>query len=128
MATTVDVETPPAPETPVTPTGGVNRPLANGHGVDGGPVGGGGGAGTSAFRKWQRLDLPQKSVVALQALTCLFSLISAIVMATNKHDDWKEFHNYEEYRSVTIYYNAILLFFLKENNNNNSKRRNSPVR
>lgn len=104
MATAIDVETPPDPHTPATPTVGVNRPLSSGNGIDGGTVAAGaGGSGSggfvnSAISKWQLADSPQKSAVLLRSLTCLCSLISAIVMATNKHGDWKEFNNYEEYR------------------------------
>ncbi|XP_020267487.1 CASP-like protein 4B4 [Asparagus officinalis] len=47
-------------------------------------------------------------------MTWLFSLIAAIVMATNKHGDWKEFNNYEEYKYlVAIDFMAFLYSWIQ---------------
>lgn len=92
MSTAVDIETPPTPATPPTPNGGVNSHLSNGN------ITAGEGGVTAAFEKWKRVGFYKKTAVALRVLTCLFTLVAAIVMATNKHGDWKEFSKYEEYR------------------------------
>ncbi|OAY75764.1 CASP-like protein 4B4 [Ananas comosus] len=61
---------------------------------------GGAAAVTSVLRRWKREDLVEKSSLLLRAAALLLSLISFVVMASNKHGDWKEFDNYEEYRYI----------------------------
>lgn len=58
---------------------------------------GGGGIG-GILRRWKREDLIKRGSLALRGIALLFSLISFIVMASNKHGDWREFDKYEEYR------------------------------
>ncbi|CAJ1809332.1 unnamed protein product [Sphenostylis stenocarpa] len=57
----------------------------------------GGGIGI-ILRRWKREDLMKRGSLALRGISLLFSLISFIVMASNKHGDWREFDKYEEYR------------------------------
>lgn len=58
---------------------------------------GGGGIG-GILRRWKREDLIKRGSLALRGIALLFSLISFIVMASNKHGDWRDFDKYEEYR------------------------------
>ncbi|PKA67248.1 CASP-like protein [Apostasia shenzhenica] len=53
---------------------------------------------TSVVRRWKREDILEKGVLLLRALGWVFSLISLVVMASNKHGDWMNFDRYEEYR------------------------------
>lgn len=50
------------------------------------------------LRRWKREDLIKRGSLGLRGIGLLFSLISFIVMASNKHGDWKDFDKYEEYR------------------------------
>ncbi|KAM7532047.1 hypothetical protein LguiB_035457 [Lonicera macranthoides] len=52
------------------------------------------------LRRWRREDLMKKGSLALRGLGLLFSLFAFIIMASNKHGDWKDFDKYEEYRYV----------------------------
>jgi hypothetical protein len=76
--------------------------------------GAGGEAAVSAvMSRWRREDLLDKATLLLRAATWIFSVISFMVMASNKHGDRKEFGKYEEYRwdycssdkSVNVYLN-----------------------
>ncbi|KAA8517482.1 hypothetical protein F0562_017775 [Nyssa sinensis] len=59
------------------------------------------GFGVSAIvRRWRREDLLKRGSVALRGFGLLFSLLAFIIMASNKHGDWKDFDKYEEYRYV----------------------------
>lgn len=63
------------------------------------------GAGTGfgvagILRRWRREDMIRKGSVALRAIALLFSVLSFIIMASNKHGGWMNFDNYEEYRYV----------------------------
>lgn len=61
--------------------------------------GGGGGYGVSAItRRWKREDLLMRGGLGLRAIGLLFSLLAFVVMASNRHGDWKNFDRYEEYR------------------------------
>ncbi|XVF08352.1 hypothetical protein REPUB_Repub06bG0219300 [Reevesia pubescens] len=76
--------TPPTTDTPTTdvenPTPGV-------------------GFGVSAItRRWKREDLLKRGSLIARGLALLFSLLSFIIIASNKHGDWKNFDRYEEYR------------------------------
>ncbi|XP_019187684.1 PREDICTED: CASP-like protein 4B1 [Ipomoea nil] len=51
-------------------------------------------------RRWKREDLLKKSSLGARAAALLFSLLAFIIMASNKHGDWKDFDRYEEYRYV----------------------------
>ncbi|XP_062002540.1 CASP-like protein 4B1 [Rosa rugosa] len=50
------------------------------------------------IRRWKRDDLLRKGSLALRGLSLVFSLLAFIIMASNKHGDWKDFDKYEEYR------------------------------
>ncbi|XP_024019541.1 CASP-like protein 4B1 isoform X2 [Morus notabilis] len=52
------------------------------------------------LRRWKREDLLRRGSLALRGLAFLFSLLSFIIMASNKHGDWKNFDRYEEFRYV----------------------------
>ena len=57
------------------------------------------GFGVSAItRRWKREDLLKRGSLIARGLAFLFSLLSFIIMASNKHGDWKNFDKYEEYR------------------------------
>ncbi|KAL9253711.1 CASP-like protein [Drosera capensis] len=63
------------------------------------------GAGTGfgvagVLRRWRREDMIRKGSVALRVIALLFSVLSFIIMASNKHGGWMNFDNYEEYRYV----------------------------
>ncbi|OAY41570.1 hypothetical protein MANES_09G112600v8 [Manihot esculenta] len=49
-------------------------------------------------RRWRREAILQRGSLALRGLGLLFSLLAFLVMASNKHGDWKNFDRYEEYR------------------------------
>ncbi|KAJ3676479.1 hypothetical protein LUZ60_003891 [Juncus effusus] len=59
---------------------------------------GGEAAVAAVMRRWRTEDLLDKSVLLLRSVALLFSLISFLVMASNKHGDWMQFNKYEEYR------------------------------
>ncbi|KAL6528568.1 hypothetical protein OROMI_029213 [Orobanche minor] len=61
--------------------------------------GGGGGVGNIVGR-WKREDLLKRSSMTLRCVGLIFSLLAFIIMASNKHGDWREFDKYEEYRYV----------------------------
>lgn len=65
---------------------GTNRGTRTGFGVPG------------ILRRWKRDDLMKRSSIILTALAFVFSLLAFIIMASNKHGDWKDFDNYEEYK------------------------------
>lgn len=50
------------------------------------------------LRRWKREDLVRRGSLALRGLSLVFSLLAFIIMASNKHGDWKDFDKYEEYR------------------------------
>lgn len=57
-----------------------------------------GGFGVAAIvEKWNRDDKLIRGSLALRGIALLFSLISFLVMASNKHGGWEDFDNYEEY-------------------------------
>ncbi|XP_030541907.2 CASP-like protein 4B1 [Rhodamnia argentea] len=59
----------------------------------------GSGLGVSAIvRRGRRDDLIRKGSLVLRGLALLFSLLAFIIMASNKHGDWKDFDKYEEFR------------------------------
>ncbi|CAL0306263.1 unnamed protein product [Lupinus luteus] len=60
------------------------------------PVAGGSAAGI--LRRLNREDLVKRGSLGLRGIALVFSLISFILVASNKHGDWKEFDKYEEYR------------------------------
>ena len=60
---------------------------------------GGEPAVTGVLRRWKMEDLLRRGSLGLRGLALLFSLLSFIIMASNKHGDWKDFDRYEEYRS-----------------------------
>lgn len=52
----------------------------------------------SVLQRWRREDIQKKGGLLLRALQVIFSLLSSILMASNKHGDWMNFDRYEEYR------------------------------
>lgn len=58
----------------------------------------GGGGISGILRRWKREDLMKRGSLALRGIALFLSLISFIVMASNKHGDWRDFDKYEEYR------------------------------
>ncbi|XP_043725299.1 CASP-like protein 4B1 [Telopea speciosissima] len=54
---------------------------------------------TSILRRWRREDLLKKGQVVLRTIGLVFSVLSFIIMAANKHGNgWENFDKYEEYR------------------------------
>lgn len=49
-------------------------------------------------KKWNRDDKLKRGSLALRGIALLFSLISFLVMACNKHGGWEDFDNYDEYK------------------------------
>ncbi|KAI4324491.1 hypothetical protein MLD38_029978 [Melastoma candidum] len=56
------------------------------------------GAVPMIIRRWRRDDLVRKGSLVLRGLAFMFSLLSFIIMASNKHGGWKDFDKYEEFR------------------------------
>ncbi|PNY12311.1 CASP-like protein aralydraft_321547-like protein [Trifolium pratense] len=50
------------------------------------------------LKRWKREDLIKRGSLGLRGIALLFSLISFLAMASNKHGDWRDFDRYEEYR------------------------------
>ncbi|XP_018720508.2 CASP-like protein 4B4 [Eucalyptus grandis] len=63
---------------------------------------------SSILRWWRREDMLRKGRFALQGLAFLFSLLAFIIMASNEHGGWRDFHKYEEYRITGKYINRLL--------------------
>ncbi|KAJ9185435.1 hypothetical protein P3X46_005073 [Hevea brasiliensis] len=62
-------------------------------------TGTGTGFGVGAItRRWKREAILERGSLALRGLGLLFSLLAFLIMASNKHGDWKNFDRYEEYR------------------------------
>ncbi|KAK4478412.1 hypothetical protein RD792_013881 [Penstemon davidsonii] len=61
---------------------------------------GGGGAISNIIRRWKREDLLNRGCLATRGFCFVFSLLAFIIMASNKHGDWKDFDKYEEYNYV----------------------------
>ncbi|XP_057808231.1 CASP-like protein 4B4 [Salvia miltiorrhiza] len=60
-----------------------------------------GGGGISVIvERWKREDLLQKCSLASRALGFIFSFLAFVIMASNKHGDWRDFDHYDEYRYV----------------------------
>ncbi|KAG9445444.1 hypothetical protein H6P81_016784 [Aristolochia fimbriata] len=60
---------------------------------------------SSIVERWKREDLLKKANSVLRAGALFFALIALLVVASNKHGDWKDFDKYEEYRyllSITV--------------------------
>ncbi|KAK6943417.1 Casparian strip membrane protein domain [Dillenia turbinata] len=58
---------------------------------------GGGGVG-EIIKRWKREDFLKRGSLALRVVGLVFSLLSAIIMGSNKHGDWKDFDKYPDYR------------------------------
>ncbi|KAI3447832.1 hypothetical protein Pfo_004497 [Paulownia fortunei] len=63
-------------------------------------AGGVGGGVSNIVRRWKREDLLKRGSLAFRSFGFVFSLLAFIIMASNKHGDWREFDKYEEYRYV----------------------------
>ncbi|XP_050384408.1 CASP-like protein 4B1 [Argentina anserina] len=61
------------------------------------------------IRRWKRNDMVTKGGVALRGLSLVLSFLAFVIMASNKHGDWKDFDKYEEYRYLLAI--AILATF-----------------
>ncbi|KAK4396064.1 CASP-like protein 4B1 [Sesamum angolense] len=64
----------------------------------------GGGGVSNIVSRWKREDLLKRSSIASRGFGFVFSLLAFIIMATNKHGDWKDFDKYEEYRHTFLLY------------------------
>ncbi|KAK4432238.1 CASP-like protein 4B4 [Sesamum alatum] len=64
------------------------------------PQNSGAGVVSNILRRWKREDLLKKASLTLRTLAFLFSFLAFIIMASNKHGDWREYNKYEEYRYV----------------------------
>ncbi|QHN87378.1 CASP-like protein [Arachis hypogaea] len=68
------------------------------------------------LRRWKREELVKKGALPLRVAALIFSLISFLVMAFNKHGDWRDFDKYDEYRYLlaiailSSLYNGGILF------------------
>lgn len=82
-----DVGSPPAgPTAPPVPDVVENQTPGTTYGV------------SDIIRRWKREDFINRGSLGLRGLDLLFSLLAFIIMASNKHGDWKDFDKYEEYR------------------------------
>ncbi|KAH0469324.1 hypothetical protein IEQ34_002556 [Dendrobium chrysotoxum] len=72
------------------------------------PTADGDAAIASVVQRWKREDFQEKAGLLLRALQFLFSLLSFVLMASNKHGDWMNFDRYEEYRYLVAI--SILVF------------------
>ncbi|KAG9159220.1 hypothetical protein Leryth_023148 [Lithospermum erythrorhizon] len=91
----MDAVSPKVPPTTTTPPVGAgktgdmeNKTTLEGFGV------------SNIVQKWRRDDLLKKGSLSLCVASLIFSLIALIIMASNKHGDWKNYNKYEEYRYV----------------------------
>lgn len=108
MSETEDTTTPSkthqAGSTPFGPNGTPSADVEN-------QTAGGGATGFGVLgivRRWRREDVLKKAYLALRGLALLFSLLAFLIMASNKHADWKKFDRFEEYRYRLR--NFLLLF------------------
>lgn len=53
---------------------------------------------SNIVRRWRREDLIKKGSLALRAFALICSLLSFIIMASNKHGDGRNFDQYEPYK------------------------------
>uniref|UniRef100_A0A1D1YS11 CASP-like protein n=1 Tax=Anthurium amnicola TaxID=1678845 RepID=A0A1D1YS11_9ARAE len=53
---------------------------------------------TSAVSRWRREGFLEKAALVLRVLGSLFSALAFLVMASNRHGDWRQFNKYQEYR------------------------------
>lgn len=65
--------------------------------LESGAAGRGGGVSV-IMERWKRQDLLKKGSLASRAFGFLCSFLAFVIMASNKHGDWREFDHYEEYR------------------------------
>ncbi|XP_076921161.1 CASP-like protein 4B4 [Bidens hawaiensis] len=54
--------------------------------------------GYGVLRRWRNEDLLRRGSLVLRGLGFVFSVLAFVIMASNKHGDWKDFDKYEEYR------------------------------
>ncbi|XP_059305303.1 CASP-like protein 4B1 [Lycium ferocissimum] len=101
-------------QTPVPGNTGSETPVPGGTGV--GPI----------VERWKREDLLKKGCMGLRCIGLVFSLLAFIIMASNKHGDWRDFDKYEEYRYVlaiailsTLYTGLLVLRHVHELSTNN---------
>ncbi|KAE9603149.1 hypothetical protein Lalb_Chr12g0207401 [Lupinus albus] len=76
------------------------------------PPPGTGGSAAGIFRRLKREDLMKRGSLGLRGIALVFSLISFILVASNKHGDWKEFDKYKEYRLMGFCQILILVIVL----------------
>ncbi|QCE03246.1 hypothetical protein DEO72_LG8g1270 [Vigna unguiculata] len=56
------------------------------------------GGATGVIWQWKKKDVLMRGSLGLRGIALFLSLISLMLMASNKHGDWKEFDKYQEYR------------------------------
>lgn len=96
--------------TPLNPTTATATPPADVENQTGTTAGTGFGI-AGILRRWKREDLLKRGYLALRVLAFLFSLLAFIIMASNKHADWKKFNRFEEYRFFVFLIEFRLVFF-----------------
>ncbi|GAA0145907.1 hypothetical protein LIER_05984 [Lithospermum erythrorhizon] len=89
----VETGSPKAPQTTTMPPSGAGDVESQATTVQGLGV-------ANIIQRWKRHDLVKKGSLALRGSSLVFSLLAFIIMASNKHGDWKNFDNYEELRYV----------------------------
>ncbi|CAA6654685.1 unnamed protein product [Spirodela intermedia] len=52
----------------------------------------------SVLRRWKREGYLEMACLVLRVLAWVFSALAFVVMASNKHGDWRDFDKYQEYR------------------------------
>lgn len=52
----------------------------------------------SVLRRWKREGYLGMASLVLRVLAWIFSALAFVVMASNKHGDWRDFDKYQEYR------------------------------
>ncbi|WOL06859.1 hypothetical protein Cni_G15593 [Canna indica] len=72
--------------------------------------GDGGTAVRSVVNRWRREDLLEKGTLVFRALVLLFSVLAVVILASNKHGDWKDFDLYQEYRYLLAVSVLTLLY------------------
>ena len=76
----------PPPSANPTPDVEMQTPAATSSGV------------SEILSRWGREDLLKRRVLALRGFGLVFSLLAFLIMACNRHGDWKNFDKYEEIR------------------------------
>ncbi|MED6125055.1 hypothetical protein PIB30_064838 [Stylosanthes scabra] len=103
----IHVEAPPPIADPPN-TGNHQTPPSVASSNDGGIAG--------ILRRWKRKELVKKWALPLRVAALVLSLLSFLIMASNKHGDWRDFSIYDEYKYLlaiailSSLYNGGILF------------------